>query len=102
MSKFVERLSHLKAESGKSQNRIAADLGLKPQALSYFFHGREPSYDVLIQLADYFGVTCDYLLGHDTPEDRTTQLHISAAKEQTIREIEAAFRTIIQKVREGE
>lgn len=102
MSKFVERLSHLKAKSGKSQSKIAADLGMRPQALSYFFHGREPSYDVLIQLADYFGVSCDYLLGHDAPEDRTTQLRISAAKEQTIREIEAAFQAIIQKVRECE
>ena len=102
MSKFVERLSRLKTKSGKRQNKIAADLGITPQALSYFFHGREPSYDVLIQLADYFGVTCDYLLGHDSLKDLTTQLHISVAREQTTREIEEAFRTIIQKVREGE
>ena len=102
MSKFVERLSQLKAKSGKSQSKIAADLGMRPQALSYFFHGREPSYDVLIQLADYFGVSCDYLLGHDALEDLTIQLRINAAKEQTIQEIESGFRTIIQKVREGE
>lgn len=44
-------------------------------------------------------ITC---WGYDAPEDRTTQLRINAAKEQTILEIEAAFQAIIQKVREGE
>lgn len=102
MSKFVERLSQLKAKSGKSQSKIAADLGMRPQTLSYFFHGREPSYDVLIQLADYFEVSCDYLLGHDEGRTRDAELSINAAKEKTIQEIESGFRTIIQKARKGE
>lgn len=63
MSLFHERFRQLKEESGKTQVQIANDLGIKQQAVSYYVNGREPDYDTLIAIAEYFSVTLDYLLG---------------------------------------
>ncbi|MEL7610624.1 MAG: helix-turn-helix transcriptional regulator [Bacillota bacterium] len=63
MSLFNERLKELKETSGKTQATIAADLQITSQAFSYYINGREPNYDLLIKIADYFGTTTDYLLG---------------------------------------
>lgn len=63
MSKFQERLRELKDASGKTQITIARDLGVTQQAFSYYMNGREPDYDVLIKIAEYFDVSADYLLG---------------------------------------
>ena len=63
MSQFQARLKELKERSGKTQARIAEDLGVTPQAFSYYVNGREPDYDTLIRIATYFGVSTDYLLG---------------------------------------
>lgn len=63
MSTFHERLKALRDESGKTQAVIAEDLGMTPQSFSYYLNGREPSYDTLIKIANYFNVSLDYLLG---------------------------------------
>ncbi|MDD3229404.1 MAG: helix-turn-helix transcriptional regulator [Oscillospiraceae bacterium] len=63
MSLFHERFKSLRDSSGKTQAKIAEDLGMTPQALSYYANGREPNYDTLIAMAEYFHVTTDYLLG---------------------------------------
>lgn len=63
MSIFFDRLSHLIKQAGMTQARFAADLGITPQAVSYYAKGREPSFDLLRKMAEYFHVTTDYLLG---------------------------------------
>lgn len=63
MPTFQDRLRLLKEECGDTQAKIASDIGITPQAFSYYMNGREPSYDVLIQIARYFHVSTDYLLG---------------------------------------
>jgi transcriptional regulator with XRE-family HTH domain len=63
LSKFKERFQLLRKESKKTQAAIADELGMTPQTLSYYANGREPNYDTLIKIADYFNVSLDYLLG---------------------------------------
>lgn len=63
VANFTERLRQLRDESGKTQSQIAKELGMTPQAFSYFVNGREPNYETLGKLADYFQVSTDYLLG---------------------------------------
>lgn len=80
MSKFHDRLEELKDEKGNTQTKIAEDLGISPQTLSYYFNGREPNYDLLCDIADYFNVSTDYLLGMDVyrnKEDKKTALSLS-------------------------
>lgn len=48
-----------------TQKQLANALDLSPSALGNYVQGiREPDYDTLIQIADYFHVTTDFLLDH--------------------------------------
>ena len=58
------KLSELIQESGKTQNKISAELQIPKQKLSNWKTGyTEPNLDDLIALALYFEVSTDYLLG---------------------------------------
>jgi len=60
---FHARFKQLREEKKMSQAELAKILDLTPQNISYFENGREPNYKILNQIADYFEVTIDYLLG---------------------------------------
>lgn len=45
------------------QKELAEVIGVTSQAISNYERGREPSYDILIKLAEYFNVSTDYLTG---------------------------------------
>jgi len=60
---FHTRFKQLREERNMSQAELAKILTLTPQNISYFEKGREPNYKILIQIADFFQVTVDYLLG---------------------------------------
>ena len=57
-------------KKGKTQQEMAEFLGVKLRADQYYeSEGRNPTLESLVALADYFGVTTDYLLGRaDSPE----------------------------------
>jgi len=60
------RIRELRVDCGLQQKQIAQDLHLSKQVYSNYELGqREPSIDMLGKLADYFGVTVDYLIGRD-------------------------------------
>ncbi|MBR5773523.1 MAG: helix-turn-helix transcriptional regulator [Clostridia bacterium] len=64
MSQFAAKLTALRKERKLSQKVVAADLNISQGLLSHYEKGvRECSLDLLITIADYFGVSCDYLLG---------------------------------------
>lgn len=61
-------LSELRKERGLSQKEAAAQLGISQALLSHYEKGiRECGQSFLIKVADFYDVTCDYLLGR-TPE----------------------------------
>ena len=64
------RLKELRKKRGISQLKLAMDLELNQNSISRYETGeREADYKTLIRLADYFGVSIDYLLGRtDNPE----------------------------------
>lgn len=63
MSKFNERFKELKEEHGLSAKELSTILNIAPSTLSYYLKDREPNYDMLIRIADYFKVTTDWLIG---------------------------------------
>lgn len=66
---FHTRLKELRELKDCSQQNIADFLGYSRAAISSYELGRtEPTYADLMKLADYFGVTVDYLIGH-TPNE---------------------------------
>ena len=63
MSEFSNRFRQLKEESNLTLKDLSEELGISVPNLSYYMKGREPSYDILISIADYFNVTTDWLIG---------------------------------------
>lgn len=58
------RLKELREKKGISQLKLAMDLNMNQNSISrYETEQREADYRTLIALADYFGVSIDYLLG---------------------------------------
>lgn len=48
-----------------TQKELAHKLDITPSAMgNYVQNTREPDYDTLIKIADFFHVTTDFLLGH--------------------------------------
>lgn len=72
MSEFSNRFRLLKEESGLTLKELSDKLNITVPNLSYYMKGREPSYDILISIADYFKVTTDWLVGR-TDARTTTQ-----------------------------
>ena len=58
------RLRKLRQERNISQLKLALDLNMNQNTISRYENlEREADYETLIKLADYFGVSIDYLLG---------------------------------------
>lgn len=65
-------IKDIRLRKGLTQADVAAALGVSSVVYSRYETGkRQPSIDVLIQMADIFGVTVDFLLGRQDIEDST-------------------------------
>lgn len=64
MKKFAERLKELRTERELSQSQLAKNTGLSHTAIVYWENEqRIPNAKAIIILANFFGVTTDFLLG---------------------------------------
>ena len=64
MSIFSARLRELRALKNVTQKQVAESVGLSERGYqNYELDNREPTMSSIIKLADYFGVSTDYLLG---------------------------------------
>ena len=69
MSLFISRFKELLESSGKMQKDISKELGISKQKLSNWKTGyTEPNLDDIIMLANYFGVSVDYLIGYENED----------------------------------
>ena len=63
-AEFPRLITLLRKEKGISQKQAAADLGISQALLSHYEKGiRECGLEFLSRIADYYHVSCDYLLG---------------------------------------
>lgn len=67
---FPQRLKSLRKVKNRTQQNIADLLGITRQGYAKYENGQsEPDNETLQRIADYFGVTTDYLLGRtDNPD----------------------------------
>jgi len=64
MKIFDERLTQLRKEKGISQKECAESLKIEPSKYNKWENGKNcPDFETVCQLAKYFNVTTDYLLG---------------------------------------
>ena len=70
---FPRILTLLRKEKGISQKTAASHLGISQALLSHYEKGiRECGLDFLVRTANYYGVSCDYLLGRSPDRNGTT------------------------------
>lgn len=73
-NKFPEMLRMLLKEHDITQAEFGKILGLKPNSISTYCTGNaRPDLDNLLQIASYFGVSTDYLLTGENPENKITR-----------------------------
>ena len=61
---FGENLKKLRLAHGLTQQELGTKVGLSKAVVSKYENGLGcPTFDVLIRIAAFFGVTTDYLLG---------------------------------------
>ena len=80
MGNFKNRIYDLRKERHLSQQQLADRIGVNKQTISQYERGvREPQFEMLGILCDYFNVSADYLLGRDSVTMRllnSDELHI--------------------------
>ena len=63
---FADNLKSLRQEKNVGQNELAKALDLSNASISYWENCKqEPSASAIFKLAQFFGVSIDYLLGLD-------------------------------------
>lgn len=79
---FRIRLKQLRESKGLSQYAFAQKMGVAQSTVGNWESGkREPNYSTLQKLADYFGVSTDYLLGGTNAPPAVTRADGNASAE---------------------
>lgn len=69
---FGNVLRDLRTRKGITQKQLAETLGISESAVGMYERGhREPDFETLEAIADYFNVDMDYLTGRSTIERKT-------------------------------
>lgn len=78
MATFGDRLKNLRESRKITQIRLSTHLGISQEAISaYECKETIPNVDILIELASYFGVSVDYLLGIDNVKKHISETELS-------------------------
>lgn len=82
---FYMRYCELCANKGISPSAAAIEIGLRKSNVTYWKSNRNnPSDATLQKIADYFGVTVEYLKGEETKKDPTTNGEVSPEKRELL------------------
>ncbi len=66
---MIANLKQLRAKKKISQQQLADVIGISQQSINkYENHNVEPDISTLIDIADYFNTSVDYLIGHTDVE----------------------------------
>lgn len=72
MAQFDRILKLLRTERSMSQQELADALGISKSSINMYERGeRQPNFEILESIADYFNVDIDYLLGRT---NKTTKI----------------------------
>lgn len=80
MSNFQTVLKSLRTAKGLTQEELAKQLRVSRSTIGMYENGsREPDYETLEFIADFFNVDIDYLLGRTTKTTKIINPHTIAA-----------------------
>jgi transcriptional regulator with XRE-family HTH domain len=63
---FIQIIESELKKNEVTAKKMLADLGLAPNSMSHWRKGNVPSIEKIMQIADYFDVTVDFLIGKTT------------------------------------
>jgi len=87
---FPERLRQLREERAMSQEQLGRQLSVTKGTISMYETGkRQPDAEITQRIADFFGVSVDYLWGRTDARELPTEEELLA---QLPPEVKAAFR----------
>lgn len=76
-----ERIKFLAKKHSKTMKQVTIDLGYSENYFYSLKSGKQPSAEKLQEIADYFDVSVDYLLGR---EERETPKHVDLSEDDTV------------------
>lgn len=83
----MENLKKLREEAGITQKDLAHKMNVAKATIYFYEQGKvSPSTEMLVKLADFFGCSTDYLLGHQI-NDPTRQKEATMLQRQLCNEI---------------
>lgn len=97
MTKFSENITSLRKHNKLTQDDVSTYLNMTRAGYGMYERGeREPSIDKLIQLADLFQVTVDYLIGRD-PTESSKMIQRIIVMRDVDQKIEVATKEVVEK-----
>lgn len=80
-----DNLKYIREKNGLTKRELCEKTGISERAyLTYEFGEREPKISVIEKLADFYGVTTDYLLGREPAPDPFADLNLSKESEEDV------------------
>jgi transcriptional regulator with XRE-family HTH domain len=82
MSKFSEKLKHLRESNEWSKTNVAKHLGVGLSTYANWEYGySEPDIDMINRIAKLYGVSNDFLMGNDTKDETK---HVDLARDPVV------------------
>ncbi len=80
-----DTLKYIREKNGLTKRELCEKTGISERAyLTYEFGEREPKISVIAKLADFYGVTTDYLLGREPAPDPFADLNLNKESEEDV------------------
>lgn len=80
-----DNLKYIREKNGLTKRELCEKTGISERAyLTYEFGEREPKISVIEKLADFYGVTTDYLLGREPAPDPFADLNLNKESEEDV------------------
>lgn len=90
MGNFKNIFKQLRIKSGFTQDTLSIALGISRSAVSMYENGnREPDFETLEKIADFFNVDMNYLLGHTETTTTLEKDEFTNIKEPTYKDIQS-------------
>lgn len=88
---FYDQFINLCERRGISPSRAATEMGINKSSVTMWKNGSIPSTTTLDKLSNYFGVSVDYLLGHDEPQSEELPALTKKDERDIARRLEATL-----------
>jgi transcriptional regulator with XRE-family HTH domain len=103
MNKQISQiLEAILEEKNIKQKELAAEIGVTEVTISRYLNGnRKPHSDIIIKMAEYLGVSTDYLLGMtDSPQPAFIEGHLENSAPEELHNQKVTFGAKIKQARE--